>query len=144
MVASALYADGAYSQLLPENKLDALEDIINTHENVKIGYCGDGINDLPCLSRADVGISMGAIGSDGAVEKGDVVIMDDDLDKIPLAIKIAKKTKKTAITNIVMSIALKALLLALNFVLPLPMWVAVLGDVGIMLIAILNALRAGK
>ena len=144
MVASALYADGAYSQLLPENKLDALEDIISNHENVKIGYCGDGINDLPCLSRADVGISMGAIGSDGAVEKGEVVIMDDDLDKIPLAIKIAKKTKKTAITNIAFSIAFKALLLALNFVLPLPMWVAVLGDVGIMLVAILNALRAGK
>ena len=144
MVASALYADGAYSQLLPENKLDALEDIINTHENVKIGYCGDGINDLPCLSRADVGISMGAIGSDAAVEKGEVIIMDDDLEKIPLAINIAKKTKKTAIANIIFSIGLKALLLVLNILVPLPMWVAVLGDVGIMLIAILNALRAGK
>lgn len=144
IVASALYADGAYSQLLPENKLDALEDIIGTNENMRIGYCGDGINDLPCLSRADVGISMGAIGSDAAVEKGDVVIMDDDLEKIPLAIEIAKKTKKTAIANIVFSIGLKALLLVLNLLIPLPMWVAVLGDVGIMLIAILNALRAGK
>lgn len=144
MVASALYADGAYSQLLPENKLDALEDIINTHENVKIGYCGDGINDLPCLSRADVGISMGAIGSDAAVEKGEIVIMDDDLEKIPLAIEIAKKTKRTAIANIIFSIGVKALLLALNIIVPLPMWVAVLGDVGIMLIAIINALRAGK
>ncbi|MBQ7353171.1 MAG: cadmium-translocating P-type ATPase [Clostridia bacterium] len=144
MVASALYADGAYSQLLPENKLDALEDIINTHENVKIGYCGDGINDLPCLSRADVGISMGAVGSDAAVEKGEIVIMDDDLEKIPLAIDIAKKTKRTAIANIIFSIGLKALLLVLNIIIPLPMWVAVLGDVGIMLIAIINALRAGK
>ena len=144
LVASTLYADGAYSQLLPENKLDALEDIIATHENVKIGYCGDGINDVPCLSRADVGISMGAIGSDAAVEKGDVIIMDDDLEKIPLAIKIAKNTKRTVITNIIGAISLKALLLVLNLFIPLPMWVAVLGDVGIMLVAILNALRAGK
>lgn len=144
-VASALYADGAYSQLLPETKLNALEDIIKEHEGARMGYCGDGINDLPCLSRADVGISMGAIGSDVAVEKSDIIIMDDDLEKLPKAILIAKKTKKIAIFNIVFSIAIKAILLALSLIFPaFPIWVAVLGDVGTMLIAVTIAIRAGK
>ncbi|MBQ7906783.1 MAG: cadmium-translocating P-type ATPase [Clostridia bacterium] len=143
-VASALYADGAYSQLLPSNKLSALEDIIASGENVKIGYCGDGINDLPCIARADVGISMGAVGSDSAVEKSDVVIMDDDIEKVPEAIQIARSAKRTATFNIVFSIAVKALLLALSVFVSMPMLAAVLADVGIMLIAVLNSLRAGK
>ena len=143
-VASALYADGAYSQLLPSNKLDALEDIIENGENVKIGYCGDGINDIPCIARADIGISMGAVGSDSAVEKSDVVIMDDNIDKVPLAIEIAKNAKKTAIFNIVFSISVKVLLLVLSVFVNMPMLVAVLADVGIMLIAVLNSLRAGR
>ena len=144
-VASALYADGAYSQLLPETKLEALEDIIQNNEGIKIGYCGDGINDLPCLTRADVGISMGAVGSDVAVERGDVIIMDDDLEKIPEAITIAKKTKRASVFNIAFSISIKAVLLALSLAIPaFPIWVAVLGDVGTMLIAVLVATRAGK
>ncbi|MBE6663882.1 MAG: heavy metal translocating P-type ATPase [Ruminococcaceae bacterium] len=144
-VASTLYADGAYSQLLPEHKLDALEDIIKTHENVKIGYCGDGVNDTPCLSRADVGFAMGALGSDVAIEKGDVIIADDDLEKIPKAIKIAKSTKRTIITNIALAIGIKALVAVLTLSLPsFPMALAVFADVGVMLITVLNALRAGR
>ncbi len=144
-VASTLYADGAYSQLLPEHKLDALEDIIVTHENTKIGYCGDGVNDTPCLSRADVGFAMGALGSEVAIEKGDVIIADDDLEKIPMAIKIAKSTKKTIITNIALAIGVKALVTILTLSLPMfPMALAVFADVGIMLITVLNALRAGR
>lgn len=144
-VASALYADGAYSQLLPENKLDALEDIIANGEKVKIGYCGDGVNDMPCLSRADVGFAMGALGSDAAMEKSDVIITDDDLEKIPKVVRIAKRTKKIVITNIVFAIGVKLLVAALNIAIPtFPMILAVLADVGVMLIAILNALRAGR
>ncbi len=144
-VASALYADGAYSQLLPENKLDALEDIISNGNKVKVGYCGDGVNDMPCLSRADVGFAMGALGSDVAMEKSDVIITDDDLEKIPLVVKTAKKAKKIVITNIAFAIGVKLLVAALNIAVPtFPMFFAVLADVGVMLIAILNALRAGK
>lgn len=144
-VASALYADGAYSQLQPETKLNALEDIIKEHEGARMGYCGDGINDLPCLTRADVGISMGAVGSDVAVEKSDIIIMDDDLEKLPKAIMIAKKTKKIAIFDIAFSISIKAVLLALSLIIPaFPIWVAVLGDVGTMLIAVLVSIHAGK
>lgn len=144
-IASTLYADGAYSQLLPEHKLDALEDIIASGENVKIGYCGDGINDLPCLSRADIGITIGALSSDAAMEKSDVVIVDDDLEKVPKAMSIAKNTKKRVITNIVFAISAKLLIAILNIVVPgFPMIIAVLADVGVMLIAILNALRAGR
>ena len=144
-VASMLYADGAYSQLLPEHKLDALEDIIEHGENVKIGYCGDGVNDIPCLSRADVGFSMGALGSDIATEKSDVIITDDDISKVATAMKIAKRTKKVVIANIVISIAIKVIVAVLSIVVPnFPMFFAVLADVGVMLFAILNALYAGK
>ena len=144
-VASTLYADGAYSQLLPEHKLDALEDIIATHENVKMGYCGDGVNDTPCLTRADVGFAMGALGSDVAIEKGDVIIADDDLEKVPKAINIAKSTKKTIITNIAFAIGVKALIAILTLSLPtFPMALAVFADVGVLLITVLNALRAGR
>lgn len=144
-VASALYADGAYSQLLPEYKLDALEDIANGTKNAVIGYCGDGINDLPSLSRADIGISMGTLGSDSAIEKSDIVITDDDVEKIALSYSIAKRTKKTVITNIVLAISIKAIVAILNIVIPsFPMFIAVLADVGVMLTTILIALRAGK
>ena len=144
-IASTLYADGAYSQLLPEHKLDALEDIIESGEKVKIGYCGDGVNDLPCLSRADIGITIGALSSDAAMEKSDIVIVDDDIEKVPKAMSIAKNTKKRVITNIVFAISAKLLIAILNIAIPsFPMMIAVLADVGVMLIAILNALRSGR
>ena len=144
-VASTLYADGAYSQLLPENKVDALEDIIENGKKVKIGYCGDGVNDIPCIARADVGFAMGGLGSDVATEKCDVIITDDNLEKIAKTVKIARKTKKIVITNIVFAILVKVIVAALNIAVPsFPMFFAVLADVGVTLIAVLNALRAGR
>ncbi len=145
IVASTLYADGAYSQLLPGQKLDALEDIIENGENVKIGYCGDGINDLPCISRADVGFAIGTVSTDAAVEHSDVVIIDDDLEKIPLAVRVANNTRKRVIANIAFAIGAKAIFAILSIALPnFPMIFAVLGDVGVMLITIINSLLAGR
>lgn len=145
IVASTLYADGAYSQLLPGQKLDALEDIISGGDKVKIGYCGDGINDLPCISRADVGFAIGTVSTDAAVEHSDVAIVDDDLEKIPMAIRIAKNTRTRVIANIAFAIGTKALLAILSIVLPtFPMIFAVLADVGVMLITIINSLLAGR
>ncbi len=144
MVARSLSAEGAYSNLLPEDKLDAIEDIIATTPKCSLAYCGDGINDLPSLARADVGIAMGAMGSDAAVEKSDVVIMDDDVAKVPLAIKIAKSARKIVVENIIFSIVAKASIMALCAIGILPLFGAVLGDVGILILCILNAIRAGR
>ena len=145
MVASTLYADGAYSQLLPGEKLDALEDIVSNTKNVKIGYCGDGINDLPCISRADVGIAIGTVSTDAAQEHSDLVISNDDLEKIPKAISIAKNTKRRVIGNIAFAIASKLTIALLSIILPnFPMTIAVLADVGVMLITIVNAIFSGR
>ncbi|MBO5313204.1 MAG: cadmium-translocating P-type ATPase [Clostridia bacterium] len=143
-VARTLLAEGAYSNLLPENKLDAIEDIIESIPNCRIMYCGDGINDLPSLARADVGVAMGAVGSDCAVEKSDVVIMDDDIGKIPLAIRIARRVKRVVIENIAFAICAKIALLVLSTIGILPLFGAVLGDVGILILTILNSARAGR
>ena len=144
MVSRAVGADGAYSNLLPEDKLYAIEDIYESTPGCRLAYCGDGINDLPSLARADVGIAMGAIGSDAAVEKSDVVIMDDNVNKIPSVIKIARKVKRVVIENIAFTISAKVALLVLSSTGVLPLYGAVLGDVGILILAILNALRAGR
>lgn len=144
MVARSLSAEGAYSNLLPEDKLEAIEDIIETTPKCSLAYCGDGINDLPSLARADVGIAMGAMGSDAAVEKSDVVIMDDDVAKVPLAIKIAKSAKRIIVENIIFSILAKATIMTLCAFGILPLFGAVLGDVGILILCILNSIRAGR
>ena len=145
-VARTLLAETAYSNLKPEDKLHALEDIIASNPNMKVAYCGDGINDTPTLARADIGIAMGAIGSDAAVESSDVIIMDDNIEKVPLAIRISKKTHRTVISNIVMSLVVKTavlILLGLPFV-QVKMLHAVLADVGILIVTIINSLRAGR
>ncbi len=145
-VAKTLLAETAYSNLKPEDKLNALEDIMENNKGMKVAYCGDGINDIPTIIRADIGIAMGDIGSDIAVESSDVVIMDDNIEKVPLAIKISKRTHRVVITNIAVSILVKAVVLVLLGIpsLNFKMMYAVLADVGMLILAILNSLRAGR
>lgn len=144
MVARAVGADANYSNLLPEDKLYAIEDIYETTEGCRLAYCGDGINDLPSLARADVGIAMGALGSDAAVEKSDVVIMDDNVDKIPFAIKLARKVKRVVLENIAFAIGAKIAILLLSSFGVIPLYASVLGDVGVLILTVLNSLRAGR
>lgn len=134
---------GYYAKLLPQDKLSRLEDI--KKDGSRVFYTGDGINDAPVLAGADVGIAMGAIGSDAAIEASDMVIMGDSLTKIPRAIKIARKTMKIIHENIYFSLGIKILILilvALGIFEENAMWLAVFGDVGVCLIAIANSLRA--
>ena len=145
-VAKTLLAETAYSNLKPVDKLHALEDIKTNNPGMKIAYCGDGINDIPALVNADVGISMGAMGSDSAVEASDVVIMDDNLENIVKAIKIAKKTHRTAVFNIAISLIVKIAVLVLLSIplIQFKMMYAVLADVGLLIFTIINALLAGR
>ncbi len=145
-VAKTLLAETAYSNLKPEDKVHALEDVIVSNPDMKVAYCGDGINDIPTLARADIGISMGAIGSDSAVEMSDVIIMDDNIEKVPLAIKISKKTHRVVMTNIILSFAVKVAMLILLGIpmLQIKMLHAVIADVGVLIVAIINSLRAGR
>ncbi|MGM9645455.1 MAG: heavy metal translocating P-type ATPase [Eubacteriales bacterium] len=142
-VARTLLADIAYSELKPEDKLDALEEIMS-EKSGNVAYCGDGINDIPSLARADVGIAMGAVGSDSAVESSDVVIMDDDIEKVPLSIRIAKRTKTVVLENIILSMTIKVVMLILCGLGLVSMLWAVVSDVGVLILAILNSLRAGR
>lgn len=142
-VARTLLADIAYSELKPEDKLDALEEIMSKKSG-NVAYCGDGINDIPSLARADVGIAMGAVGSDSAVESSDVVIMDDDIEKVPMSIRIAKRTKTVVLENIILSMTIKVVMLILCGLGLVSMLWAVVSDVGVLILAILNSLRAGR
>ena len=129
--------------LLPEDKVNILDDIIKKKSSGSaVAFCGDGINDAPVLSLADVGISMGAIGSDAAIEASDVVLMDDNPKKVAKAIKISKKCLTIVYENIVFAIGIKLLFLVLGALGIADMWWAVFADVGVMVIAVLNAIRA--
>ena len=142
-VANELGIDEVYSELLPADKVNKVEEIILTkNENDKLAFVGDGINDAPVLSRADIGIAMGAMGSDAAIEAADVVLMDDDPLKISKAIKISRKCLGIVKQNIWFAIGVKLICLALGAVGIASMWLAILADVGVMIIAILNAIRA--
>lgn len=144
-VAKKLNIDKAYTQLLPIDKVDKIEDIIEQKtKNKSVIFVGDGINDAPVLTRADVGIAMGGLGSDAAIEAADVVIMDDKPTKVATAIKIAKQTLTIVKENIAFALGIKVLFLILGAFGFVTMWGAVFADVGVTLIAVLNSLRALK
>ena len=144
-VSKELGLDSYYAELLPQDKVTRLENIIkNKANNTNVAFVGDGINDAPVLARADVGIAMGAIGSDAAIEAADVVLMEDRISKIAKAISISKRTIRIAKENIIFAIAVKILVLILATFGVAPMWLAVFADVGVTVIAVLNAMRALK
>ena len=140
-VNAGLGLDKFYAELLPANKVEKLEDTI-IYTKGAVAFIGDGINDAPVLTRADVGIAMGGLGSDAAIEAADVVIMDDKPSKVASAIKIAKKTMTIVKENIVFAIGIKLVFLILGGLGFVSMWGAVFADVGVSIIAILNSLRA--
>lgn len=142
-VAARLGIDEVYSELLPEGKVQKVEDLISKKpEKAKLAFVGDGINDAPVLSRADIGIAMGAMGSDAAIEAADVVLMDDDPSKIAKAIKISRKCLSIVYQNIVFAIGIKVACLILGALGIANMWCAIFADVGVMILAVLNAIRA--
>ncbi|MGI6728189.1 MAG: heavy metal translocating P-type ATPase [Anaerovoracaceae bacterium] len=141
-VAEDLGIDKVYAGLLPTDKVDKLEELYSAKsEKGKVAFVGDGINDAPVLARTDIGIAMGGLGSDAAIEAADVVIMTDEPSKIATAMKISKKTLKIAYQNIVFSITIKVLVLILSAIGIATMWEAVFADVGVTIIAVLNAFR---
>lgn len=141
-VANTLHMDEVHAQLLPQDKVQCLEDLLHSQKEGKLlAYVGDGINDAPVLTRADVGIAMGAMGSDAAIEAADVVLMDDNPDKLPVAIRIARKTKRIVRENIVFALGVKGIVLILGALGLANMWAAVFADVGVAMIAICNAIR---
>ncbi len=142
-VASDLKLDEYHAQLLPGDKVDEVERIL-ADAHGKLAFVGDGINDAPVLTRADVGIAMGAMGSDAAIEAADVVLMDDKPSNIARAIRVARKTMRIVRQNIVFAIGVKVLILVLAALGIANMWLAVFGDVGVAVLAILNAMRAMK
>lgn len=142
-VANELKVDEVYSELLPQNKVEEIEKILANKENEKdvVAFVGDGINDAPVLSRADIGIAMGVLGSDAAIEAADVVLMDDDPLKIATAIRISKKCLTIVKENIYFAIGIKVICLILGAVGIANMWFAIFADVGVMVLAVLNAIR---
>lgn len=138
-VGRAAGLDEVVSELLPEGKVEKLKEISKQGRTL---YTGDGINDAPVLAEAFVGAAMGGLGSDAAIETADVIIMDDDLNRLPSALGIARRTVRIARENIVISLAVKFLILILGLFITIPMYLAVIGDVGMLLVATLNALRA--
>ncbi len=147
-VASQLGVDEVHSQLLPADKVQQVERLLQERKDGRLlAFVGDGINDAPVLARADIGIAMGALGSDAAIEAADVVLMDDDPAKIALAMRISRRTLRIVRENIVFALAVKAACLVLGAVGVANMWLAISADVGVMVLAVLNAaraLRAGK
>lgn len=141
-VASELGIDEVRSELLPSDKVSAVEELLANNKGGKLAFVGDGINDAPVLSRADIGIAMGAMGSDAAIEAADVVLMDDDPIKIAKGIKISRKCLAIVKENIWFAIGIKVLCLLLGAVGIANMWMAIFADVGVMILAVLNAIRA--
>ena len=144
-VAGELGIDEYHAQLLPADKVDRVEKLLEQKsEKDKVAFVGDGINDAPVLTRADIGIAMGSMGSDAAIEAADVVLMDDDVTKIASVVKISRKTLSIVKQNIVFALGVKALVLILGAFGVANMWEAVFADVGVSVIAILNSMRTLK
>ena len=143
-ICASLGINRCEAGLLPADKVSFFENIVILDREFKKGKCafvGDGINDSPVLARADVGIAMGALGSDAAIEAADVVLMDDDPRKIAVAIRIARKTMRIVSENIVLALGVKGICLLLGALGYANLWVAVFADVGVMVLAVLNAMR---
>lgn len=140
-VGRAIGIDTVQSELMPADKVNAIEELLCSND-LPLAFCGDGINDAPVLSRADIGIAMGVLGSDAAIEAADIVLMDDDPKKIARTVEISRKTMRIVWENIIFSLAVKAAVLALGATGNAGMWLAVFADVGVLVIAILNAMRA--
>ena len=144
-VAAELGMDACYAQLLPGDKVEILEKLDAQKRNgSKLVFVGDGINDAPVLARADIGIAMGGLGSDAAIEAADVVLMTDELTKLTEAIRVAKETRRIVVQNIVFALGVKGIFLVLGALGMVGMWIAVFGDVGVALLAVLNAMRILK
>lgn len=144
-VAGEIGMDEVHSELLPADKVSQVERLLDEKSDKEnLAFVGDGINDAPVLSRADIGIAMGAMGSDAAIEAADVVLMDDDPNKIALAMKISVRTLRIVHQNIIFALAIKAICLILGAIGIANMWVAIFADVGVMVLAVLNATRALK
>ena len=141
-IATQLGIDQVHAQLLPGDKVSMVETLLKNKSGGKLAFVGDGINDAPVLSRADIGIAMGALGSDAAIEAADIVLMDDDPAKIAKAIRISRKCLGIVYQNIVFAIAVKLLALVLVAFGVANMWLAIFADVGVMVLAVLNAIRA--
>ena len=142
-VGKELGLDEVHAQLLPADKVDRVEALLaQKNPKATLAFVGDGINDAPVLSRADIGIAMGALGSDAAIEAADIVLMDDDPMKITKAIKISKKCLGIVYQNIIFALGIKAICLILGAMGIANMWLAIFADVGVMIIAVLNAIRA--
>ena len=142
-IAKELGIDQVYAELLPADKVNKLEELFAEKSSKgKLAFVGDGINDAPVLARADIGIAMGGLGSDAAIEAADVVIMTDEPSKIATAIKISKKTLKIVYQNIIMAISIKVIVLILSALGIATMWAAIFADVGVMILAVLNSFRA--
>ncbi len=144
-VASEIGIDEVHAELLPGDKVAKVEELLNKEsDKERLAFVGDGINDAPVLCRADIGIAMGSMGSDAAIEAADIVLMDDDITKIASIVKISRKTLRIVRQNIVFALAVKALVLILGALGMANMWEAVFADVGVSVIAILNSMRALK
>ena len=141
-IAAELGIDTVYSELLPGDKVGKVEELLAQKKRGKLAFVGDGINDAPVLSRADIGIAMGAMGSDAAIEAADIVLMDDDPEKIAKAIRISRKCLGIVYQNIVFAIGIKVICLLLGALGVANMWFAIFADVGVMVLAVLNAIRA--
>lgn len=144
-VGKELGIDEVYSELLPEDKLNKVEELMTQKsKNKKLFFVGDGINDTPVLARADIGIAMGGLGADAAIDVADVVIMNDEPSKIGTAVFVAKRTRKIVWQNIYLALGIKAIFMILGAVGIATMWEAVIGDVGVTLLAVFNAMRVLK